>query len=142
MPIWPSAEREIGEEATGGRTSHTVVQSHQPHRPRRTIIVPPGREGEALQPMKREDRARILLAIAKGRSWMQGLVATRIPGTAAIAVREKLTERSVRMTLSLAHLAPSVVRVIVDARLPRGIGLRDLAELSASWAEQERILGM
>ena len=92
--------------------------------------------------MKREDRDRILLAIARGRAWMRGLVDGRIPSPAAIGAREKLTERSVRMTLSLAHLAPSIVKAIVEARLPRGIGLRHLTELPLAWAEQERILGM
>lgn len=131
-----------GEVLTGDREPHIVAWTNRIHRPRRTILVPPGREGERLLPMKRENRARILAAIAKGRSWMQGLVSGRIPDTAATAAREKLTERAVRMTLSLAHLDPSIVRAIVDARLPRGIGPRHLCELPASWAEQERILGI
>ena len=51
-------------------------------------------------------------------------------------------QRSVRMTLSLAQLAPSIVKAIVDGRLPRGIGVRDLVDLPASWLEQERALGI
>ena len=92
--------------------------------------------------MKVEDRARILSAIARGRTWMDDLISGRIAGTDAIAVRETLTERSVRMTLSLAQLAPRIVRAIVEARLPRGIGLRHLRELPPAWAEQERVLGI
>ena len=126
----------------GAREPHTIPWSYQPYHPRREILVPPGREGEQLRPMKREDRDRILRAIARGRTWMRGLVSGRILSPAAIGAREKLTERSVRMTLSLAHLAPSIVKAIVEARLPRGIGLRHLTELPPSWAEQERILGM
>jgi site-specific DNA recombinase len=34
------------------------------------------------------------------------------------------------------------LKAIVQGRLPRGIGIRDLAELSASWAEQERAIGL
>jgi UDP-galactopyranose mutase len=102
----------------------------------------PGREREALRPMKAEDRVRILKAIATGRAWMQELATSRITSTDAIALRESLSERSVRMTLSLAQLSPGIVRAIVEGRLPRGLGIRDLADLPPSWAEQERALGM
>jgi DNA invertase Pin-like site-specific DNA recombinase len=120
----------------------TIPWSATPSRPARDIIVPPGREGAELRRMKTEDRARILKAIATGRTWMDELITSRIANPAAIASREILSERSVRMTLSLAQLAPSIVNAIMDGRLPRGIGIRDLADLPASWAEQERALGM
>lgn len=92
--------------------------------------------------MKAEDRTRILRAIAKARCWAGELTSGTIAGTEAIARRENLTERSVRMTLSLVFLAPSIVQAIVDGRLPRGLGVRNLVVLPASWAEQERALGM
>jgi hypothetical protein len=50
--------------------------------------------------------------------------------------------RSVRLMLPLAHFAPRILRAIVDGRLPRRIGVRHLAALPASWAEQERALGL
>ncbi|MCJ2133116.1 recombinase family protein [Methylobacterium sp. J-026] len=112
------------------------------YRRRREIVVPPGVERDGLRPMKVEDRARILTAIARSRSWVDDLVAAQAAGTAAIALREGCSERAVRMVLPLAHLAPRIVRAIVDGRLPRGIGVRHLAELPASWAEQERALGL
>ncbi|MBV9076988.1 MAG: recombinase family protein [Methylobacteriaceae bacterium] len=108
----------------------------------REIVVPPERAGGTHRPMKAEDRARILKAIATGRAWMSELIEARIAGPAAIASRERLSERSVQMTLSLAQLAPSVVRAIVEGRLPRGIGVRNLSELSPVWTEQERALGI
>ena len=112
------------------------------HRRRREIVVPPGVERDGLRPMKVEDRARILTAIARSRAWVDDLVAARAAGTAAIALREGCSERAVRMMLPLAHLAPRTVRAIVDGRLPRGIGVRHLAGLPTSWAEQERALGL
>ena len=127
---------------TGDRPPITIPFSHEPQQRRREIVVPPDQTGERLRPMKSKDRDRILSAIAKGRAWMQDLIAGHVAGTDAIAARESVTERSVRMTLSLAHLAPSIVRGIVEARLPRGIGLRHLSELPPAWAEQERILGI
>jgi site-specific DNA recombinase len=112
------------------------------HRRRREIVVPPGVERDGLRPMKVEDRARILTAIARSRAWVDDLVAARAAGTAAIALREGCSERAVRMVLPLAHLAPRIVRAIVDGHLPRGIGVRHLAGLPASWAEQQRALGL
>ncbi|NNM74054.1 recombinase family protein [Enterovirga aerilata] len=110
-------------------------------RKRREIILPPGADNN-LRPMKPEDRTRILRAIARARFWMGELTSSTIGSTDAIANRESLTERSVRMTLSLAFLSPAIVKAIIDSRLPRGIGLRTLIDLPASWAEQERALGM
>lgn len=115
-----------------------VPCSPVPTRRRREIVVPPGRAGEVLRPMKVEDRARILKAIATGRAWMVDLVADRVAGPFAIASRENTSERSVRMTLSLAQLSPAIVIAIVEGRLPRGIGIRHLADLPPVWAEQHR----
>ena len=56
--------------------------------------------------MKVEDRSRILKAIARGRTWLQELLSGQIAGTEEIAIRERCSERSIRMTLSLAFLCP------------------------------------
>jgi len=37
---------------------------------------------------------------------------------------ERCSERSIRMTLSLAFLSPEVIQAIIAGRLPRGIGKR------------------
>jgi hypothetical protein len=92
--------------------------------------------------MKVEDRSRILRAIATGRSWLDDLTEARIEGTETIALRENCTERSVRMTLSLAFLSPTIVQAIIEGRLPRGIGISHLAALPASWSEQHCALGI
>ncbi|KQT17219.1 hypothetical protein ASG40_17715 [Methylobacterium sp. Leaf399] len=107
----------------------------------REIIVPPGSDRLGLRPMKVEDRARILKAVATARSWIDDLLAARIADTDAIAMREGCSERSVRMTLSLAQLSPRIVQALVEGRLPRGIGIKSLAELPLSWAEQEHAIG-
>jgi site-specific DNA recombinase len=126
-------------------TDDAVQAIHLPWSPRtntrrREVIIPPGINRQ-LRPMKAEDRARILKAIATARCWIDDLAASRIIGTLAIASREGLSERSVRMTLSLAYLSPNIVRAIIDGRLPRGLGIKQLADLPASWAEQEHALG-
>jgi len=46
------------------------------------------------------------------------------------------------MTVSLASLSPTIVQAIIAGRLPRGIGIKRLAELSPSWAEQHAAIGL
>ena len=81
-------------------------------------------------------------AIARGRTWLQELLSGQIAGTEEIAVRERCSERSIRMTLSLAFLSPEVVQAIIAGRLPRGIGMTGLADLLPSWNAQHAALGV
>jgi site-specific DNA recombinase len=46
------------------------------------------------------------------------------------------------MTLSLAFLAPEIVKAAVEGRLPRGFGLKRLVGLPMVWSEQWRTLGL
>ena len=115
--------------------------SRQAPQRRREILVPKGSEPD-LRPMKIEDRSRILKAIARGRTWLQELLSGQIAGTDEIAIRERCSERSIRMTLSLAFLSPKVVQAIIAGRLPRGIGMTGLADLPPSWNAQHAALGV
>ena len=58
------------------------------------------------------------------------------------ASREGRTVRSIRMTLSLASLAPEIVKAAVEGRLPRGFGLKRLIDLPVAWSDQWRTLGL
>ncbi len=60
----------------------------------------------------------------------------------SLALREGKTERSIRMTLVLAFLAPDIVKAAVDGRLPRGYGLKRLVDLPMAWLDQWRALGL
>ena len=60
----------------------------------------------------------------------------------SLASREGKTERSIRMTLSLAFLAPDIVKAAVEGRLPRGFGLKRLVDLPMAWPDQWRALGL
>jgi hypothetical protein len=59
-----------------------------------------------------------------------------------IANRDDCSTRKVNMTLSLAFLAPEIVKAAIDGRLPRGVGISRLSDLPASWREQFRQLGI
>jgi hypothetical protein len=92
--------------------------------------------------MRSEVRATLLNAIALGRLWLQELMNGKVKDTAAIAIRERRSKRSVHMTLSLAFLAPDIAEAAVKGTLPRRIGITRLAELPPSWPKQRELLGL
>src|SRR6516225_3899696 len=51
-----------------------------------------------------------------------------------IALRERCSLRHVNMTISLAFLAPKLVRAAVEGRLPRGVNLARLRDAPAEWS--------
>ena len=86
--------------------------------------------------MRAEARARLLAAIAKARRWLDGLIAGTFASTGEIALHERCSERAVRITLSLAFLAPAIVRAAVEGRLPYGLNTLSFSELPILWEEQ------
>jgi site-specific DNA recombinase len=57
----------------------------------------------------------------------------------ALAIRRA---RSVNMMISLAFVAPDIVEAAAAGRLPRGIGVTRLVDLSLSSVEQKTALGL
>lgn len=98
--------------------------------------------GGVRRTMKGDVRARIIVAIANAKAWLDQLVRAEVTDIKAIARRERRSERSVRMTLTLAFLAPDVVEAIVKGTLAPGFCLMDLTDLPMDWAEQRRSLGI
>jgi len=81
-------------------------------------------------------------AIAKARLWLNQLLREEIEGIEALADREGRSERSIRMTLSLALLAPDIVRAAVDGTLPPALCLTELADPPMDWADQHAKFGI
>jgi hypothetical protein len=48
----------------------------------------------------------------------------------------------VNMTISLAFVAPSLIRAALEGRLPRGINIERPRELPAEWNQQFESLGL
>jgi hypothetical protein len=46
------------------------------------------------------------------------------------------------MTISLAFLAPGLVKAAIDGRLLHGIGVARLTDLPAEWSRQYQMLGL
>jgi site-specific DNA recombinase len=109
---------------------------------RRDIITPEEGRGVVVRPIRAESRARLLAAIARGRLWLSQIESGAVNGITEIAIREDCSPRHVNMTISLAFLAPSLVKAAVEGRLPRGIGLTRLVDAPAEWDRQHRMLGL
>ena len=119
-----------------------VPWSKPPTRVQREVILPAKGQCEDQRAMSSDTRSRLLSAIAIARRWMEELAASRVESINALAAREGRSARSVTMLLSLAFLAPDLVRAIVDNRMPPGVGLTNLVNLPIVWGEQWKALGL
>jgi hypothetical protein len=63
----------------------------------------------------------LVASIARGRRWLDELIADPIANTESIAGREGCSVRKVNVTISLAFLAPDLVKAAIDGRLPHGM---------------------
>jgi site-specific DNA recombinase len=50
--------------------------------------------------------------------------------------------RKVNMTISLAFLAPDLVKAAIGGRLPHGLGVARLCDMPAEWSRQYEMLGL
>ena len=119
-----------------------VPWSKPPSRMRHELIPPADGCREDPRAIRAETRLNLLTAIAKARAYLDDLVAGRVRDIAEIAAREQRSARSASMLLSLAFLAPDLVKATAQRRLPRGIGLTQMMDLPADWVEQHQALGL
>ncbi|MBV8574435.1 MAG: hypothetical protein JOZ58_05260 [Acetobacteraceae bacterium] len=107
---------------------------------KREILLP---ESEvSARPMRAEARDRLLRSIARARSWIADLLSGKVADIDAIAQSVGKSERSVRMLLPLAFVAPDIIKAAIDGRLPRGFGLSRLTDLPVDWSAQGKMLGV
>ena len=109
---------------------------------RREILVPESAAAHQVRPIRSENRALLVASIARGRRWLDELTAVPDATVEAIATREGCSVRKVNMTISLAFLAPDLVKAAIEGRLPHGMGVARLCELPAEWSRQHHILGL
>lgn len=95
-----------------------------------------------VRPEQFERRARLVSTIARGRQWLDDVVSGRVTTVAELCVREKCSVRQVNMTISLAFLAPNLVKAAVEGRLPRGVGIERLRDPPTEWSRQFEALGL
>jgi len=72
----------------------------------------------------------------------QWFIADPTANAASLATRDGCSVRKVNMTISLAFLAPDLVKAAVDGRLPHGMGVVRLTDPPAEWSRQHQMLGL
>jgi len=118
-----------------------ILWAKPPAKRFKEILLPATIERHGVRPIKFERRAALLKSIARGRVWLDEIVS----GTTTvedIAARQKCSMRHVNMTISLAFIAPGLVKAVVEGRLPREVGVANLREPPAEWSLQYQRLGL
>ena len=129
-------------EAASAHESIQIPWTKPPSKRRREIMVPESRSTTDARPIRADARARLVTAIARGRRWLDELASGDVSDVEAIAVRERCSVRKVNMTVSLAFLAPDLVKAAIEGLLPRGIGFARLCDPPAEWSHQYAKLGL
>jgi len=122
--------------------SLTIPWQKPPSKRSRQILLPRDASRGDVRPEQFERRARLVSAIARGRQWLDDVVSGRVTSVAELCAREKCSVRQVNMTISLAFLAPNLVKAAVEGRLPRGIGIERLRDPPTEWSRQFEALGL
>ena len=136
-------ERDL--QTSSGDTSGSVLLipwCKPPSRKAREILLPPSIPRHKVRPIKAERRTALLKAIARGRSWLDEIVSGASQGVEQIAARHKCSVRHVNMTISMAFIAPALVKAAIEGSLPRGIGVAALRDAPAEWSRQFERLGL
>ena len=113
-----------------------------PSKKSRQMLLPHNASRSDVRPEQFERRARLVSAIARGRRWLDDVVSGRVTTVAQLCTREKCSVRHVNMTISLAFLAPNLIKAAVEGRLPRGIGIERLRDPPTEWSRQFEALGL
>jgi len=122
--------------------SLSIPWQKPPSKRSREILLPHNASRSKVRPQQFERRAGLVSAIARGRRWLDDVVSGRVTTVAQLCAREKCSVRQVNMTISLAFLAPNLIKAAVEGRLPRGIGIERLRDPPTDWGRQFDALGL
>jgi len=129
-----------GSKRSRRRSVLRVPWQKTPSRRRREVLMPASVRDA--RPIRSENRALLIASIAQGRCWLNELIADPAANAERIAAREGCSVRKVNMTISLAFLAPDLVKAGIEGRLPHGMGVARLVDLPAEWLRQHQMLGL
>ena len=113
-----------------------------PSKKAREILLPTSAQWDQVRPIKAERRIKLIRSIARGRAWLDEIVSGAASGIEQIAARNKCSPRHVSMTISMAFIAPALIKAAIEGRLPRGIGIASLRDAPAAWSRQFERLGL
>ena len=128
----------------GAEDTLLVPWQKTPSTRRREILLPcsESSNGQTARPIRSETRATLVASIARGRRWLDEIISDPSANAEIIAARESCSIRKVNMMISLAFLAPHLVKAAIEGRLPHGMGVVRLCDLSAEWSRQSQMLGL
>jgi hypothetical protein len=106
-----------------------------------TWTKPPSKRFKEILVPHAAERAALIKSISRGRAWLDDIVSGRTT-VEEIAVGHKCSVRHVNMTVSMAFIAPGLIKAAIEGRLPRGIGVANLREPPAEWSLQYQRLGL
>jgi len=132
---------DVAETDAGARILTLPWTPASPYR-KREIIQGANDAKTNARPMRANARAILIEALRDAHRWLHELLSDPRQSLESLALREGKTERSIRMILSLAFLAPDIVKAAVEGRLPRGYGPTRLVDLPLAWPDQWRSLGL
>jgi site-specific DNA recombinase len=132
----------FGSKRSRSRNTLKVPWHKTPLKRRHEILVPGSVPAQDARAIRSENRALLIASIARGRRWLNELIADPGANAERIATRDGCSVRKVNMTISLAFLAPDLVKAAIEGRLPHGMGVVRLADLPAEWSRQHQMLGL
>src|SRR5271157_1206983 len=92
--------------------------------------------------MRTRARDGFVKALRDAHRWLDELLIDPTQTIESLAVREGKSERSIRMTLSLAFISPVLAEAAMGGRLPRGFCVKRLTDLPMLWSDQWGVLGL
>ena len=140
QPTTPELHHKDGAHDPAPPATITVPWSPRVQRRSREILMPQsGLPSQSSKDALR--RTRLVRSIALGRRWLQEVVDGSVTPE-IIAQRESCSGRSVMQTISMAFLAPDLVKAAVEGRLPKSIGFARLTESPMEWSQQRMRLSL
>jgi DNA invertase Pin-like site-specific DNA recombinase len=143
IAVWPKLSKsDRYDDDTAQQMDPILIAWTKPPSKRfKEILVPHSAERRHVRPIKLERRAALIKSISRGRAWLDEIVSGRAT-VEEVATRQKCSVRHVTMMVSMAFIAPGLVKAAIEGRLPRGIGVANLRDSPAEWSLQYQRLGL
>ncbi|BAT58590.1 DNA-invertase hin [Variibacter gotjawalensis] len=122
--------------ARGSKRKPAIIPWSAPTRTRKREVLLPSDAVAAEGRIRSENRARLLAGMATARRWVDELISKKSSTTETIALHEGISERSVRMNINLAFIAPDIVAAIIAGTAPKSLKLEFGANAPPSWIDQ------
>ena len=145
--------RQIGESTTtvnpdGSVTIHVPIKWERKSG-RTTIVAPNGTKQKQASLRKLEQqhlasvqRTPTIAALVKAHQWKEDIMSSKIETLTDIAKRENVSVSPVSRIYRLTHLAPDIIKAILDGTQPKTLTQQKLLKrFPVLWAEQRKQFG-